>query len=281
MKLPKGEYTGFVCYVPNEYIQTDGTGFRLTLPQEFILKLSNKQTNEKIELSTEQFTREMNGKTDAEYGTSYQAPSETKSDKFAEQEYTFRKSIPEELKNRPNWTAVRIQTNDAGGTEEYIINCHTGKPADVDNPTTWTDFESACAYAKENDCAALAYALDGQDGICCIELPACKDKNGTYYLLNEFIEEDSNSDDGRIFIRLPEDYKINAKNKTTGEKTELTAFELYQSSQNTEAEDYHFKRKEEEKTVIDGEKVSFLIPQRAKITAYDKVKRLKFLSITI
>ena len=180
LKLPKGEYTGFVCYVPNEYIQTDGTGFRLTLPQNFILKLSNKQTNEKIDLSTEQFMTEMNGKTDAEYGTSYQAPSETKSDKFAEQEYTFRKSIPEELKNRPNWTAVRIRKNEAVGTEEYIIDCHTGKPAEADNPTTWTDFESACVYAKENGCAALAYALDGKDGICCIELPLCKDKDGTY-----------------------------------------------------------------------------------------------------
>lgn len=180
LKLPKGEYTGFVCYVPNEYIQTDGTGFRLTLPQNFILKLSNKQTNEKIDLSTEQFMTEMNGKTDAEYGTSYQAPSETKSDKFAEQEYTFRKSIPDELKKRPNWTAVRIRKNDAVGTEEYIIGCHTGKPAEAGNPATWTDFESACVYAKENGCAALAYALDGKDGICCIELPLCKDKDGTY-----------------------------------------------------------------------------------------------------
>ena len=180
LKLPKGEYTGFVCYVPNEYIQTDGTGLRLTLPQDFILKLSNKQTSEKIDLSTEQFMKEMNGKTDAEYGISYQAPSETKSDKFAEQEYTFRKSIPEELKNRPNWTAVRIRKNEAVGTEEYIIDCHTGKPAEADNPTTWTDFESACVYAKENGCAALAYALDGKDGICCIELPLCKDKDGTY-----------------------------------------------------------------------------------------------------
>ena len=91
-----------------------------------------------------------------------------------------------------------------------------------------------------------------------------------YYLLNEFIEEDSNSDDGRIFIRLPEDYKINAKNKTTGEKTELTAFELYQSCRNTKAEDYHFKRMEE-KALTDTEKVSFLIPKRAKIAAYDKM----------
>ena len=180
LKLPKGEYTGFVCYVPNEYIQTDGTGLRLTLPQDFILKLSNKQTSEKIDLSTEQFMKEMNGKTDAEYGISYQAPSETKSDKFAEQEYTFRKSIPDELKKRPNWTAVRIRKNDAVGTEEYIIGCHTGKPAEAGNPATWTDFESACVYAKENGCAALAYALDGKDGICCIELPLCKDKDGTY-----------------------------------------------------------------------------------------------------
>lgn len=95
-----------------------------------------------------------------------------------------------------------------------------------------------------------------------------------YYLLNEFIEEDSNSDDGRIFIRLPEDYKINAKNKITGEKTELTAFELYQSCHNTKAEEYHFKRMEE-KALTDMEKVSFLIPKRAKIAAYDKVTLLK------
>lgn len=50
---------------------------------------------------------------------------------------------------------------------------------------------------------------------------------------------------------------------------------FYQSCRNTKAEDYHFKRKEEEKAVIDGEKVSFLIPQRAKIAAYEKVTLLK------
>lgn len=75
---------------------------------------------------------------------------------------------------------MRIRKNDAVGTEEYIIGCHTGKPAEAGNPATWTDFESACVYAKENGCAALAYALDGKDGICCIELPLCKDKDGTY-----------------------------------------------------------------------------------------------------
>ena len=63
---------------------------------------------------------------------------------------------------------------------KYLSSPVTGDFAERDNPETWADFDTACKYAKENGGVALAYALDGQDGICCIDIDHCKDENGGY-----------------------------------------------------------------------------------------------------
>lgn len=38
----------------------------------------------------------------------------------------------------------------------------------------------SCEYARENGGACLAYALDGKDGIACIDLDGCMQENGDF-----------------------------------------------------------------------------------------------------
>ena len=59
-----------------------------------------------------------------------------------------------------------------------MLNVKTGKFAESDNPETWTDFETACEYAREHGGVALAYALDGKDKIACIDVDGCIDEKG-------------------------------------------------------------------------------------------------------
>ena len=49
----------------------------------------------------------------------------------------------------------------------------TGEAASPLDPSTWSDFDTACKFANENGCVSLAYALDGKDNICCIDIDHC------------------------------------------------------------------------------------------------------------
>jgi primase-polymerase (primpol)-like protein len=81
--------------------------------------------------------------------------------------------------DKPNWVAVRTRVNpEKGKLDKFLIDCNTGKFAESDNPATWTDFETACEFAKENGGVTLAYALDGKDGICCIDVDKCFTADG-------------------------------------------------------------------------------------------------------
>lgn len=175
-KMPRGEYEGFVYYIPNGLTRANeekGT-IRLSLPDDFIVAVKNKD-GDTGNLSAEAFIEQVKGKDENDYGT-YQRPSENseRPNKFAEREQMLRNNVPEEMKDRPNWVIVRTRENaDSGRLEKYLIDCHTGKFAESDNPSTWTDFETACKYARENGGETLAYALDGKDKIACIDVDDC------------------------------------------------------------------------------------------------------------
>ena len=99
--------------------------------------------------------------------------------KFETIEANLRSSLPDEMRNKSNWVVVRTrENNETGRLEKFLIDVHTGKFAESDNPKTWTDFDSACEYAKEHGGVALAYALDGKDGIACIDLDKCIGEDG-------------------------------------------------------------------------------------------------------
>lgn len=105
-------------------------------------------------------------------------PSETRIDKFNDREELLRKNLPPEMLTRPNWVIVRTRQNEEKGRpDKFLISPVTGKFAEIDNPETWTDFDTACKYAHENGGVSLAYALDGKDNICCIDLDHCFNGN--------------------------------------------------------------------------------------------------------
>ena len=190
-KMPKGEYEGFFYYIPNKLIDyyAETNTPRLNLPDDFIITVSDNKSGEKTELSVEDFLSEVENKTDADYMAVYQKPSDSKAEKFLQREKNLITNIPEEMKARPNWCIVRTKDNtETGRLEKYIVDCNTGKHARIDDHATWTDFKTACEYAKQNGGDALAYALDGKDKICCIDFDKCIDEeNRTSALANDFI----------------------------------------------------------------------------------------------
>lgn len=178
-KMPKGEYAGFVYYIPSGMVRKDENGLSLRIPEDFTAHL--KDGDEKKDLSAQEFIAAIEGKTDEDYESVYRAPSEEAKAQFAKVEAQLRRNVPEEMRNKPNWVVVRTrENNDTGRLDKFLINPHTGKFAESDNPETWADFNTACKYAKENGGVCLAYALDGKDGIACIDLDGCMQENGDF-----------------------------------------------------------------------------------------------------
>ena len=178
-KMPKGKYEGMVCYIPSGMVRKDEGGLRLRLPESFEAHLKTSGSDEKIDLTAEQLMAELAGKSDEDYEGIYRRPSEEAIKKFEKVEKNLRERLPDEMKNKPSWVVVRTRENkETGRLDKYLIDVHTGKFAESDNPETWTDFDTACKYAKEHGGVALAYALDGTDGIACIDLDHCIGEDG-------------------------------------------------------------------------------------------------------
>ena len=179
LKMPKGEYEGMVYYIPSGMVRRDENGIRLRLPEDFEVHLKDKGADENIDLSPAELQAELAGKTDEDYENLYRRPSEEARKKFEQVERNLRESLPDEMKNKPNWVVVRTRENkESGRLDKFLIDVHTGKFAESNEPETWTDFDAACKYAKEHGGVALAYALDGVDGIACIDLDHCIGEDG-------------------------------------------------------------------------------------------------------
>ncbi len=178
-KMPKGDYAGFVYYIPSGMVRKDENGLSLRIPEDFEVHL--KDGDENIDLNAEQFIAAISDKTDEDYESVFRKPSKEAQKQFEKVEEQLRKNVPEEMRNKPNWVIVRTRANEeTGRLDKFLISPHTGKFAESDNPETWADFDTACQYAKENGGVALAYALDGKDGIACIDLDGCMDENGDF-----------------------------------------------------------------------------------------------------
>lgn len=178
-KMPKGKYEGMVYYIPSGMVRKDEGGLRLRLPEDFEVHLKDKSANENIDITPAELEAELSGKNDEDYEGIYRRPSEEAIKKFEKVEKNLRERLPDEMKNKPNWVVVRTRENkETGRLDKFLIDVHTDKFAESDNPETWADFDTACKYAKEHGGVALAYALDGTDGIACIDLDHCVGKDG-------------------------------------------------------------------------------------------------------
>lgn len=175
-KMPKGDYAGFVYYIPSGMVRKDENGLSLRVPEDFVAHL--KDGEEKKDLTAQEFIAAIEGKTEADYESVYRKPSEEVKAQFAKAESQLRKNVPEEMLKKPNWVVVRTrENNETGRLDKFLVNPHTGKFAESDNPETWSDFDTACNYARENGGVCLAYALEWDSDIACIDLDGCMQEN--------------------------------------------------------------------------------------------------------
>ena len=102
-------------------------------------------------------------------------------------------------------------------------------------------------------------------------LPNKQDFGGmSFFIPSAFVGEDKNSDDGRILIRLPEDFVIKAQSRDETREATLTAYDFNQLCNNTSAEDYKQAQAESapgSETPSDWNYVS--VPEKARIASFD------------
>ena len=103
-------------------------------------------------------------------------------------------------------------------------------------------------------------------------LPNKQDFGGmSFFIPSAFVGEDKNSDDGRILIRLPEDFVIKAQSRDETREATLTAYDFNQLCNNTTAEDYKQTQAESapgSETPSDWNYVS--VPEKARIANFDE-----------
>ena len=103
-------------------------------------------------------------------------------------------------------------------------------------------------------------------------LPNKQDFGGmSFFIPTSFVGEDKNSDDGRILIRLPEDFVVKAQSRDETREATLTAYDFNQLCNNTSAEDYKQAQAESapgNETPSDWNYVS--VPEKARIASFDE-----------
>ncbi len=182
-RMPDGEYGDYTYYLPNKCVkdsEENGT-IRLSLHNDYKVRLTNNKGEEKktAELTAKDFCEFVRGKDENTYGTEYKRPSEEAKTAFAEREKALRAAVPDEMKARKNWVAVKTwKSAEKDKLSKRPIDCNTGNYAESDNPETWTTFDKALEYVREHGGTTIAYALDGKDKVSCVDIDRCFDENG-------------------------------------------------------------------------------------------------------
>ena len=182
-RMPDGEYGDYTYYLPNKCVkdsEENGT-IRLSIHNDYKVRLTNNKGEEKktVELTAKDFCEFVREKDENTYGTEYKRPSEEAKTAFAEREKALRAAVPDEMKARKNWVAVKTwKSAEKDKLSKRPIDCNTGNYAESDNPETWTTFDKALEYVREHGGTTVAYALDGKDKVSCVDIDRCFDENG-------------------------------------------------------------------------------------------------------
>ena len=182
-RMPDGEYGDYTYYLPNKCVkdnEENGT-IRLSLHNDYKVRLTNNKGEEKktAELTAKDFCLAVREKDESAYGAEYKRPSEEAKTAFAEREKALRAAVPDEMKARNNWVAVKTwKSAEKDKLSKRPIDCNTGNYAESDNPETWTTFDKALEYVREHGGTTVAYALDGKDNVSCVDIDRCFDENG-------------------------------------------------------------------------------------------------------
>ncbi|MCD8294894.1 MAG: DUF3849 domain-containing protein [Clostridia bacterium] len=176
-RMPDGAYEKFSYYYPASLITELDEGYELIVPKSMSIRIFNGRETQA--LVPDAFAEMLGGS--ATYTNEIERPSGIIRGKIFTHERQLRENVPEEMKAKPNWVVLRTRPNErTGRLDKFLIDPNTGKYAESDNPSTWTDFETAMEYARTHGGDTLAYALDGKDGICCIDVDDCLDENGSF-----------------------------------------------------------------------------------------------------
>jgi len=92
----------------------------------------------------------------------------------------------EELKARRQWVAWKYETR-KGRLTKPPVNPNTGGYASVSDPSNWSSYETAAAFAAGNDMAGVGFVLVRDDGITGIDLDKCIDADGRVEPWAQFI----------------------------------------------------------------------------------------------
>lgn len=103
-------------------------------------------------------------------------------------------------------------------------------------------------------------------------MPNKKDFGGlSYFIPSGFIGEDKASNDGRILIRLPEDFTVKAQSRDGDRKEVFTAYDFNQICHYTTADDYKYQKFENaQEGGTSGEWNYVSVPEKSKIAEYEE-----------
>lgn len=174
-----GEYASLVFSVPTKLIRKNEETGSMQLSVNTNYKFNLMRGNLRVELTGEELCQAMAGK---EVGKRTQR---LLSEENAQTLSDLNHNVPEEMRSYPNWCVYTTRWNEEKGKKDKKIYSpkrgldENGKMqwASIDEPDTWATFDEAMTFAKENNCAGLVFALNG-DGISCIDLDKAIVKNG-------------------------------------------------------------------------------------------------------
>ncbi|MDE5721999.1 MAG: ssDNA-binding domain-containing protein [Clostridia bacterium] len=170
VKMPQsGEYAHFGVFVSTQYLrQNSKTGkWQLNVGDKFTYRLTND--GRQVELTGQElkdsFAGVLIGKTPERV-----APSR----KNLRVLDNLEKNVPKELRVHANWCVYRTyKETDKEKKGKVIKSAVTGEGASPKNSADWTDFDTAMKYARENNFEGLAFVLEQNSGITCIDLDKC------------------------------------------------------------------------------------------------------------
>ena len=157
------------------------------------------------------------------------------------------------------------------GDDEEVVTLTAEEFKKAVGGTTNKDYETS----KSDDIKWFATSIPQEafrreyDNSMLFVLPNKDDFGGmTYFIPSVFVGEDKNSDDGRIEIRLPQDFVVKAQTRGGEKKIELTAYDFCKLTNKTTAEDYK-RLKTETVTENETEWNHVSVPEKARIAAFE------------
>lgn len=144
--------------------------------------------------------------------------------------------IPEELRNRPQWVAwVSRYRGEGRKPAKAPYNAVTGDTASHSDPDTWSGFDIALSFAKEEGLSGIGFAFSADDPYAGVDLDNCRDletgdlepwAEAVVAFLNSYTEVSPSATGVKVFLkgRLPADRHV--KRVKVG-RTNEKAIEMY------------------------------------------------------